>query len=93
MAIETLAKPSVSPKYMPMYRVLLHNDDFNTMEHVVEVLIRTIPGMQPPQAADIMMEAHVNGMAVVIVVPLEHAEFYSEQLKLYGLSSTIEPER
>ncbi len=93
MATETLAKPSVSPKYMPMYRVLLHNDDFNSMERVVEVLIKTIPGMQPSQATDIMLEAHNNGMAVVIVVPLEHAEFYCEQLKMYGLTSTIEPER
>lgn len=93
MATEILTKSSVTPKHMPMYRVLLHNDDFNSMERVVSILIQTIPGMQTSKATDIMLEAHNNGMAVVIVVPLEHAEFYCEQLKLHGLWSTIEPER
>ncbi len=75
-----------------MYRVLLHNDDFNTREHVVEVLMKTIPAMDKGQATEIMLEAHNNGLAVVIVVPQEHAEFYCEQLKLHGLFSSIEPE-
>jgi ATP-dependent Clp protease adaptor protein ClpS len=76
-----------------MYRVLLHNDDFNTMEYVVGVLVQVIPAMMPPQATEIMLEAHNNGMAVVIVVPQEHAEFYCEQLRQHGLTSSIEPER
>jgi ATP-dependent Clp protease adaptor protein ClpS len=75
-----------------MYRVLLHNDDFTPMEYVVEVLVKTIPAMQPPQARDIMMEAHNEGTAVVIVVPKEHAEFYKEQLQVHGLTSSIEPD-
>jgi len=47
----------------------------------------------PPQATEIMLEAHNNGVAVVIVVPREHAEFYCEQLRQHGLTSSIEPER
>ncbi len=75
-----------------MYRVLLHNDDFNTRQHVVDVLVKTIPHMDRPQATDVMEEAHNHGIALVIVVPQEHAEFYCEQLKLHGLFSSIEPE-
>ena len=92
MATETLVRSSTARKHMPMYRVLLHNDDFHSQEYVVEILIKIIPGMQLPQATDIMLEAHNNGMAVVIIVPQEHAEFYCEQLKLHGLFSSIEPE-
>ncbi len=62
------------------------------MEYVIEVLVKTIPAMQPQQARDIMLEAHMNEMAVVIVVPQEHAEFYSEQLQMHGLTSSIEPD-
>ena len=53
-------------KTAPNYKVLLHNDDFNSMEHVVETLTQTIPDLRQPQAVSIMMEAHTNGLALVI---------------------------
>jgi ATP-dependent Clp protease adaptor protein ClpS len=94
MSTETIEKRSTSTirKPAPRYRVLLHNDDFNTMEYVVQVLMQTVAGMTQPQAVNIMMEAHTNGMALVITCPLEPAEFYCETLQNNGLSSTIEPD-
>ncbi|WP_143780280.1 ATP-dependent Clp protease adapter ClpS [Leptolyngbya sp. 'hensonii'] len=92
MSVETLSKPSTTRKLAPRYRVLLHNDDFNTMEYVVQTLIQTVPSLTQPQAVDIMMEAHTNGLALVITCAQEHAEFYSETLNLHGLTSTIEPD-
>jgi ATP-dependent Clp protease adaptor protein ClpS len=62
------------------------------MEHVVESLLMTIPRLKPPDAISIMMEAHSSGVALVIVCAQEHAEFYCEQLKGHGLTSTIEPD-
>jgi ATP-dependent Clp protease adaptor protein ClpS len=94
VSTEVIEKRSTSTvrKPAPRYRVLLHNDDFNSMEHVVETLMKTIAGMTQPQAVNIMMEAHTNGMALVITCALEHAEFYCETLQNHGLSSTIEPD-
>ncbi|MBC6420149.1 MAG: ATP-dependent Clp protease adapter ClpS [Hormoscilla sp. SP5CHS1] len=92
MSVQTLDKPKTTRKLAPRYRVLLHNDDFNSMEFVVEVLLKTVSSLTEPQAVSIMMEAHNNGIALVIVCALEHAEFYCENLKLHGLTSTIEPE-
>ncbi len=92
MSVETIQKPSTIRKHAPRYRVLLHNDDTNPMEYVVQTLITTVPSLSQPQAVSIMMEAHTNGLALVITCAQEHAEFYSETLKNHGLSSTIEPE-
>ena len=94
MSTEVIEKRSTSTirKPAPRYRVLLHNDDFNTMEHVVQSLMQTVAGMTQPQAVNIMMEAHTNGTALVIACALEHAEFYCETLKRHGLTSTIEPD-
>ena len=92
MSVETLDKSSTSRKLAPRYRVLLHNDDFNPMEYVVQVLMTTVPNLTQPQAVSIMMEAHSSGLALVITCALEHAEFYSETLNNHGLSSTIEPD-
>ncbi|GAB4346449.1 MAG: ATP-dependent Clp protease adapter ClpS [Leptolyngbyaceae cyanobacterium] len=92
MSVETLQKSSTVRKLAPRYRVLLHNDDYNSMEYVVQVLMTTVPSLTQPQAVDIMMEAHTNGIALVITCAQEHAEFYSETLKNHGLTSTIEPD-
>jgi ATP-dependent Clp protease adaptor protein ClpS len=62
------------------------------MEYVVEVLLKTVASLTVPQAVSIMMEAHTNGIGLVIICAQEHAEFYSENLKAHGLISTIEPE-
>lgn len=92
MAVETITQSTTVRKIAPRYRVLLHNDDFNSMEYVVESLIQTVPSLTQPQAIDIMMEAHTNGLALVITCAQEHAEFYCEMLCSKGLSSTIEPD-
>lgn len=92
MSVETIEKRSTSRKLAPRYRVLLHNDNYNSMEHVVQTLLTTVPSLTQPQAVSIMMEAHTNGIALVITCAQEHAEFYCETLKDQGLTSTIEPD-
>ncbi len=92
MAVETITKQSTVRKTSPLYRVLLHNDPFNGMEYVVQALIQVVPSLTQPQAINIMMEAHNNGMALVITCDLEPAEFYCESLLAKGLTSTIEPD-
>lgn len=96
MSIETLKRPesntSTIRKPAPRYKVLLHNDDFNSMEYVVQTLMQTVAGLTQPQAVNIMMEAHTNGLALVITCALEHAEFYCETLQNHGLTSSIEPD-
>ena len=92
MSVETIEKRSTVRKLAPRYRVLLHNDDYNSMEYVVQTLMKTVPSVTQPQAVSIMMEAHTNGMALVITCAQEHAEFYCEILNNHGLSSTIEPD-
>ncbi|MCC0177980.1 ATP-dependent Clp protease adapter ClpS [Waterburya agarophytonicola K14] len=92
MGTSVIDKSSTSTvrKTAPRYKVLLHNDDFNSMEYVVQALMETVGGMTPPQAVNIMMETHNNGVGLVITCALEHAEFYCETLCNKGLTSTIE---
>lgn len=91
-AVGTVEKEKAARKRSPLYRVMLHNDDFNTQEYVVMVLMQTVPSLSQPQAESVMWEAHKNGIALVIVCDLEPAEFYCETLKNHGLTSTIEPD-
>ena len=72
------------------YQVVLHNDDVNSMDHVVRSLLRSVPGLSTRKAVTIMLEAHNNGRAVVIVCPLELAELVRDRLESCGLTATIE---
>jgi len=82
----------VRRKRQPLYRVLLHNDPVNTREYVVATLQMVVPQLSEQDAVAVMLEAHNTGVGLVIVCDQEPAEFYSEQLKRKGLTSTIEPE-
>ena len=79
------------PRLAPLYRVLLHNDDMNTMDHVVEALRRVFQ-FSPQQCIAIMLEAHHSGVALCKTEPMEHAELHQEQLQAFSLTATIEPE-
>ncbi|KAM0900274.1 hypothetical protein ACQ4PT_020742 [Festuca glaucescens] len=80
-----------SRKMSPPFRVVLHNDNENRREYVVQVLMKVIPGMTVDNAVNIMQEAHVNGMAVVIVCSQQEAEEHCTALRGNGLRSSIEP--
>ena len=76
----------------PPYRVVLHNDDENSMDHVVRSLTRSVPGLTTERAEEIMLEAHNHSQATVIVCHKELAELYRERLESCGLTATIEPD-
>lgn len=57
----------------PMYRVLLHNDDYTTMEFVVQVL-ENVFHKSPSEATHIMLSVHKNGTGVCGVYTAEVAE-------------------
>lgn len=78
------------PAHLPPFKVLLHNDDVNTPEHVVTSLVELTP-LEPPRALVVMKEANDTGLALVLVTHRERAELYQEQLQSKSLTVTIEP--
>ena len=76
---------------MPRFKVLLHNDDVNSMEHVAKALQQVFK-FELEECVRIMLEAHMNGVALCTVEPLEQAEHHRDQLRALSLVATIEPE-
>jgi len=56
-----------------LYKVLLHNDDYTTMEFVIAVL-ESVFSKSPAEAYRIMMHVHTQGIGVAGVYPFEVAE-------------------
>ena len=57
----------------PLYDIIMHNDDFTTMDFVVMVLVGVFD-YEPHQAVDIMMQVHYEGWAAIATFPKEIAE-------------------
>jgi ATP-dependent Clp protease adaptor protein ClpS len=57
----------------PLYKVVLLNDDYTTMEFVMHVL-ETIFGQSPAEAYRVMMHVHQNGRGIAGVYPWEVAD-------------------
>ena len=78
-------------RLLPPYRVMLHNDDVNTFEHVIRAILRLTP-LNEKEAATRALEAHETGVALLLVTHRERAELYVEQFASASLTVTCEPD-
>ena len=70
--------------------LILHDDDINSMDHVVQALISNIPELTLEEALEKMLKAHNFGTVILLRCPLERAELYQERLAKNNLIATIQ---
>jgi ATP-dependent Clp protease adaptor protein ClpS len=94
---EVLDTTRADLQHPPLYRVILLNDDYTTMDFVVEVL-ETVFLKRPAEAHRIMMLVHTQGQGVCGVYPHEIAETKVGKVRAlaeqagFPLQATLEPE-
>jgi len=76
---DTAVQERVRTQKPKMYRVLLLNDDFTTMEFVVDIL-EVIFFKSPAEATQIMLQVHKNGRGVAGIFSKQIAEAKIEQV-------------
>jgi len=82
--------PQRKPRKLPPYKVLLHNDDVNTVDHVIKAIVR-LTTLDPQQAVLRTLEAHETGVALLLTTHKERAELYCEQFASLSITVTMEP--
>ncbi len=80
LAVEE-AKPKLKPP--PLYRVIIHNDDYTPMDFVVHVL-ELFFYMNREKATQIMLAVHTKGKAVCGVFTRDIAETKAAQVNQYA---------
>jgi len=95
--VATRTRPQEKARKPKLYKVLLHNDDYTTMEFVVWIL-QTVFHHDETTATRIMLHVHQNGIGVAGLYPHEIAEtraIHVERLARqheYPLRCTVEEE-
>ena len=93
--IETTDRESLQEP--PLYKVLLHNDDYTTMDFVVMIL-RTVFQKDLDEATRIMLNVHHQGIGIAGVFTLEVGEtkvatvHYMAQKNQFPLKCSLEKE-
>jgi ATP-dependent Clp protease adaptor protein ClpS len=80
---EPKARPRPKPRRQPPYAVILHNDPYNTFEHVIRVL-RRVFGYSNSKAERLTMRAHRTGKSLVWAGMREQAEFKAQRIAACG---------
>ncbi len=70
----------------PNVQVIVLDDDVNTFQHVVAVLMRHLPAMSSDRAWELAHRIDGEGSAVVWSGPLEQGELYHQLLAAEGLT-------
>ncbi|SRR5712691_1890814 len=84
------APQKTPPRMLPPFKVLLHNDDVNTPQHVVKTIVE-LTHLNEQDAKLRTEEADKTGVALLLVTHKERAELYRDQFSSKGLTVTIEP--
>ncbi|MEK8023893.1 MAG: ATP-dependent Clp protease adaptor ClpS [Candidatus Hydrogenedentota bacterium] len=95
--VSTIDQPDIRTEKPRLYKVLLHNDDFTSMEFVVAVLMEVFHHAEN-DAMTIMLHVHHNGIGVAGVYTYEVAETRVSRVMAmakeaqFPLLCTMEPE-
>lgn len=79
-------------EWLPPYKVIVHNNDHNTFDEVIAILMAAVPGLGLEGAIGYTYEIHLTGAAVVFVGDVEEAEHCARTIRSIGIKVTVEPD-
>lgn len=77
------------PSKLPLYNVILLNDDNHTYEYVIEML-QSVFGYPVEMGFQMAEEVDKSGRVIVFTAHKEHAELKKEFIDTYGVDPRVE---
>ncbi|MFO0925496.1 MAG: ATP-dependent Clp protease adaptor ClpS [Gemmataceae bacterium] len=76
-------QPEEQTRRMPMYNVVLLDDDHHTFHYVIHMLQKLF-GYPMEKGYEMALEVHTTGRCIVLTTTKEHAELKQEQIHAFG---------
>jgi ATP-dependent Clp protease adapter protein ClpS len=86
------AKPIFKVEWLPPHKVIVHNNDRNTFDEVIAILVKAVPGLATMEAVGFAYEIHLSGAAVVYKGDVYEAERCASTIRSIGIKVTVEPD-
>lgn len=83
---DVIYKEEIKITKPPLYQVLLHNDDYTTMEFVILVLKKFF-GKSTEEATAVMLKVHHDGVGICAIYTYEVAETKAQRVKAFAKSN------
>ena len=84
--------PEVLRRLFPPFKVVVLNNDHNTFDEVIRILMRAVPGMTRDAAEGHANEIHLTGSTVPFSGPRERAEAVGAVIRTIGIEVRVEPD-
>lgn len=91
-APQRVASPRFTVQWLPPYKVVVHDNDYNTFDEVIGILMRAVPGMTLGQAVEHAYRIHEIGSTVPYTGLLDAAETVAQTIRTIGIQVTVEPD-
>ena len=76
---------------LPPHKLVLHNDEVNTMDEVVLGIVKITP-LSTAEAIRKMLEAHLSTTSVLLATHKERGELYVQQFASVRITTSLEPD-
>jgi ATP-dependent Clp protease adaptor protein ClpS len=88
----TTAEPRFTVRWLPPHKVVVHNNDHNTYEQVIGILMRAVPGMTVAAAIEHAYTIDETGSTVAFCGMMDEAETIAATIRTIGITVTVEPD-
>jgi ATP-dependent Clp protease adaptor protein ClpS len=89
---ERVGEPRITVRWLPPHKVIVHNNDHNTFEEVIGILMKAVPGMTVADAIEHTYTIHETGSSVPYRGMVDEAEKVATTIRSIGLKVTVEPD-
>ncbi len=79
-------------EWLPPHKVVVHNNEHNSFDEVIVVLMRAVPNCTLIEARNLTYEIHLTGAAVVFCGDFDVAEECAQTIRRIGIQVTVEPD-